>query len=390
MSLEVDVNNKKIHSQYYTKRTLGERLFSLIPKDIYYTNIIDLSAGEGALLDIVQERFSNVKIVGVDIDLGNIKKLKGNGFYDIHLADSTTQEGIGIARKASQNYCLALGNPPFKRIKITPYIRDVLRDFDIFLSGSTVRAEVIFLLQSFNLLKDGGVLAFILPDGILTNSTFKKIRELMCSKMNLLSVCEVPASIFSGTEARTHILIAQKSPPTPFIILSKMDTINKDISISREQFCQRGDYKYYSLPIPINTIKLEKLCSHILRGQSKYDAKITSLPLIHTTSLKKRIQKFSNDITFKEGEGDFLAREGDIVLARVGTRSIGDFGIVIKGVFRVSDCIIIIRPANNEFSRDIISTLQSDFGISWLKSVAKGVGALHITLDEIKKLPVFT
>lgn len=290
MSLEVDVNNKKKHSQYYTNRNLGERLFSLIPKNISYANIIDLSAGEGALLDIVQEIFSNVKIVGVDIDLGNIKKLKGSGLYDIFLADSTTQEGISIARNASKDYCLALGNPPFKRIRITPHIKDVLSDFDVFLSGSTVRAEVVFLLQSFNLLKDGGVLAFILPDGILTNSTFKKIRELMCSKMNLLSVCEVPASSFSGTEARTHIVIAQKSTPAPFIILSKMDASNKDISISREQFCQRGDYKYYSLPIPINTIKLEKLCSHILRGKSKYDLKNTSTPLIHTTSLKKEFK----------------------------------------------------------------------------------------------------
>ena len=76
MLVNTTINNKKNFSQFYTSYDLGMKMISLISNKDNITNVVDLSIGEGALIDSVIERYPQAKVFGIDIDIKNIKKLK--------------------------------------------------------------------------------------------------------------------------------------------------------------------------------------------------------------------------------------------------------------------------------------------------------------------------
>lgn len=387
MILSPDPYLKKRHSQYYTTESLGDFLLNSIPQNIKYENIIDLSAGEGALLNSASVKFKDALIVGFDIDEQNVKILKDK--YISHLTDSTTLSCYQQAKIYSKEYCLVLGNPPFKSIKTNKYIKDLFGSFSLKLTSKTVRAEVVFILQSIKLLKQNGVLAFIVPDGIITNKCFTDLRKLLCSKYNLVSVCEIPESSFIGTEARTHIIVLKKAKPCDTVIIKSFVMDSQEIQIPNDSFCFRGDYRYNSKPQHINTVPMEELCYVIKRGKYNGNSQPTKLPIIHTTSMNGINTLFDMGAEHIKDSLHTIAGPGDIVLARVGTRVLGRFGIVKKGHYIISDCVFLIKPLNEKNRNLIINTLNSDFGRKWIGAAAKGVGALHLTIQEIKKIPIF-
>lgn len=389
MTLNSINNIKKIHSQYYTKDTLGDLLVSLIPPDSNCNYIIDLSSGKGALLESASRIFPEATTIGFDVDNNNTDLLQQKTQHLGYTIDSTTLQCLQQARIISKVYCLVIGNPPYKSILNTKYITQLFKKHSYKLVSKTVRAEIVFLLQSIELLRNDGVLAFIVPDGILTNSKFKYVRELICKKMCLLFVKEMPNASFTGTEARTHIIIIKKAQPLKFVKLLSKDKEKPELKISLEQFCERGDYKYHAKPRPINSVKLEDLCLSIRRGKSYFKESLQELPYIHTTIFKEKGLFLVSNFNVSEELSDFMARKDDILLARVGSRVVGKFKVVLKGNYKVSDCIIIIRPRNKHCRDLIIKTLQSETGQSWMHSATKGVGALHITIEEIKKIPIF-
>ena len=72
--------------------------------------------------------------------------------------------------------------------------------------------EVLFLERCYNYLKEGGFLAIVLPDGILTNSTLQYVRDWLCDKFRIISVVSLPQTTFSHVKAgvKSSILFLKK------------------------------------------------------------------------------------------------------------------------------------------------------------------------------------
>lgn len=83
-------------------------------------------------------------------------------------------------------------------------IKDVLRD-----SQST---EVMFLEQCHNFLTEGGFLAIVIPDGILTNSSLQFVRDKIEDKYRIVAVVSLPQTAFSATGAgvKSSVLFLRK------------------------------------------------------------------------------------------------------------------------------------------------------------------------------------
>ncbi|MDM8567119.1 N-6 DNA methylase [Candidatus Halobeggiatoa sp. HSG11] len=61
--------------------------------------------------------------------------------------------------------------------------------------------EVLFIEQCFNYLKADGVLAMVVPDGILTNSSLQYVRDWVENHFRILAVVSMPQTAFSATGA---------------------------------------------------------------------------------------------------------------------------------------------------------------------------------------------
>lgn len=80
------------------------------------------------------------------------------------------------------------------------------------LSGLT---EVLFIERCLNLLKPGGRMGIVLPEGVLNNSNLQKVREFVEGKAKILLITSIPQDVFmaSGATVKPSILFFKKFTP---------------------------------------------------------------------------------------------------------------------------------------------------------------------------------
>ena len=379
------MDNKKLFAQYYTCENVGDFLIKNLPA-MSPRNIIDLCMGEGSLLHSASKVFDGAKLIGCDIDEFNIAKQRSNPIINCHHLDSSTPQLEKVLRIS--RFDLVLGNPPFNNIEQTDYIKNIFNEFGLALNYKKIPSALLFLIIGIKLAKVGGVVSYIIPDSLLTNNSFKKFRETLINQYKIISVVQLGNKKFEGTEAHTHIItIKNKTLKNDYKVQIKhYENQSQPIYISKEQFINRADYSYWNKATSIKSCSLEDLGAQLLRGKWTHkQLKSQNKPYIHTTHLNDNYTEFRNkNISSLCSD----AKPGDIIVARVGTRALGKIGFVKTGAFLVSDCTILIR-IEKQHQHTVLNTLNSDFGRSWLESVSKGVGARHITLADLKGLPIY-
>ncbi len=72
--------------------------------------------------------------------------------------------------------------------------------------------EVLFIEQDYKFLKDGGFLAIVLPDGILTNSTMQYVRNQIEDWFRIVAVVSMPQTAFAanGAGVKSSVLFLKK------------------------------------------------------------------------------------------------------------------------------------------------------------------------------------
>lgn len=105
---------------------------------------------------------------------------------------------------------VVIGNPPYVDIKqLEP---SIVKYF--FSKYSTVENRMnlyaVFVEKSLHLLKEGGYFGFIIPNSILYNESYQKIRALLLDKVTLRKIIRLPDNVFQNVKVETIILIYQK------------------------------------------------------------------------------------------------------------------------------------------------------------------------------------
>ena len=72
--------------------------------------------------------------------------------------------------------------------------------------------EVLFIEQDYKFLKEGGYLAIVLPDGILTNSSMQYVRAQIEDWFRIVAVVSMPQTAFAANDAgvKTSVLFLRK------------------------------------------------------------------------------------------------------------------------------------------------------------------------------------
>lgn len=111
------------------------------------------------------------------------------------------------------------------------------------LSQST---EILFLERCYKYLADGGYLAVVIPDGVLTNSTSQYVRDWMIAKFRILAVVLLPQHTFSHVKAgvKSSILFLKKHPKEltekfEQSLSEVKDSVIKEKGLSKEQRIER-------------------------------------------------------------------------------------------------------------------------------------------------------
>jgi type I restriction-modification system DNA methylase subunit len=382
--------------QYYTHENISKLLISKIlvknPK-----NILELGIGDGALFRVAKDKWKNSKIIGGDIDPENIKSLK-NEFPNLNLFIIN-----GLSSKLNDKLKIKLGsidigicNPPYLKIKKNISIKKIIESSKLgYMSDyRIVTSDLVFLAQNLLLIRRGGELGIILPDGLLTSHEFKSFRKNLIENYQIKGIIELPDKIFKKTEAKTHILVIKKIESrvksVPLYISNFKGEIIDTIKVNKEKLIHRMDYSYNKwLNSNLKSgVSLKELNTYIFRGKfSKKDLVASNYSFIHTSDLEKSLSYKSFKPNEKLLKKFRCAHKGDIIISRVGKRCLGRVLVVTNGAILISDCLYVIRVPD-KYKTALIQTLTSEYGQSWIKANSHGVCAKVISKIDLLDLKI--
>lgn len=84
---------------------------------------------------------------------------------------------------------------------------------DLYKTGSmSTLTEVLFIERCLNLLKPGGRMGIVLPEGVLNNTNLQKIRDFVESKAKIILITSIPQDVFiaSGATVKPSLLFFRK------------------------------------------------------------------------------------------------------------------------------------------------------------------------------------
>jgi len=140
---------------------------------------------DGLDLDTLQTNPPLAKVTGLDQQVSLVKLLRNHPF-DILISNPPYITVWGIDNKTKRylqkNYQCATGR------------------FNIF---------IVFLERAMNLIREGGKVGFVVPEGLLTNIEYQPIREYILEYSKILKIATMPRDTFTAS-VNTIVIILQK------------------------------------------------------------------------------------------------------------------------------------------------------------------------------------
>ena len=360
-------------------------------------NGVDLGAGRGALLYSATREWKKVSFFGVDVSPSLLKIIRRHfpsvRFRCLDLLNARSLKSK-ILTDLAESRDVAVCNPPFLNSCNDTLFRDLCRAVNLkdCCKMSVVTSDVIFLLHNLRLLKKGGTLGIILPDGLITGKKFQILRQSLLSNHRIEAVIQLPDNSFPGIEVRTHILILRKdmAPAARVKVMQAgIGKINGEVKVEISALEQRMDYSYWHwklIATHAKTLTLAEIGADVHRGtRPQLFFENFGINHFHTTELPaaaKRIElQRSKSLGFRTAESQ------DILTARVGKRCIGRVTFVSKGNLPITDCIYRIRVPKrwvNAAWRSLISDKARD----WFSAHSHGICAQVISKSDLLNFPV--
>lgn len=377
------------HSQYFTEKLFAESMIALIDiEKVHYA--LDLGIGNGALSKAVLKRWPQTCIdaIDVDYDICNSEILKKCNI-NIQQGDILNVEDLNLLKN---EYDLAICNPPYKRIKHENKYRELFIDANLNECNEQkcISADVVFIAVNLKLLKSNGILAIIVPDGLLTRKDYKPFRHAIISRHRIIHIIQLPEKAFSKTEARTHIIIIKKNGKTndnvPISYMSQNGIINETINIDKNVLFNRMDFSYckwFKLSSEEQFSQIDNIVYEIKRGGISYKKLRTSnLNYLHSNSYSNNacLQLPSYEYTINKT----TARAGDIIICRVGKRCVGKIAFIESGTILLSDCLFKITVPF-KYQKDVFKELQSFESKEWISINAHGVCSKVISKSDLEQ-----
>lgn len=275
--------------QFFTPRNIVKFVVNCLPIT-YKSKVLDTSCGSGGFLlyaldkvrkeadleypeqvanpdiGIVEGKdhwdhwhgFAEKNLFGIEINEQISRTAKMNmiihddGHTNVISSDGLLKSEVMVERSGNKGFKYGtfnfiITNPPFgSTIKQTEsaYLHQYTlgnKDvswLDLKNSASKERAnqstEVLFIEQDYNFLTEGGFLAIVIPDGILTNSSMQYVRDNIENWFRIVAVVSMPQTAFAHTGAgvKSSVLFLRKwSKDTTEAIQNQKTSVQDEIKI---------------------------------------------------------------------------------------------------------------------------------------------------------------
>lgn len=186
-----NMGSRKATGSYYTPTKIVKKLCaSLLQKnEPKGKTILDPCCGTGNFLLQLPDSFDPKHVFGNDIDTISVKLARINYALKFmipekHMIYSHITEQDYLFFSPDQKFDFIIGNPPWG-YEYSKTEKELLRTKFISAAGSNIESYDVFIEQAFQNLKQGGILAFILPEAFLNVKAHSPIRQLLLNKNSI-------------------------------------------------------------------------------------------------------------------------------------------------------------------------------------------------------------
>jgi len=100
--------------------------------------------------------------------------------------------------------------------------------WDIAKSGKWIDLGIVFLENSYRILKEGGRMGIIVSNSIASIDRWNKAREWLMKKMRIVALFDLPANVFADTGVNTTLIVAYKTKESK---LKKLQESNYEVFV---------------------------------------------------------------------------------------------------------------------------------------------------------------
>lgn len=209
--------DKSENQQFFTPPSIARFMVAMM-SDSLSGNICDPAAGTaGFLIEILKSQNTASSYTAIEVD-ERLAWVSGINLYS-HGARNMRAiwlpDGGSLGQLANEfvgMFDTIITNPPFGSDVTDPAI---LQAYQLGHKRTSRRRGILFLERCHQLLRDGGMLAFIIDDGVLNLPSSRDVRHFITSHFKIDAIVSLPETTFMPyATVNTSILFLQKTDTT--------------------------------------------------------------------------------------------------------------------------------------------------------------------------------
>ena len=405
LTKKLSKSDKKNDGIYFTSKDTVSKTLQFLNINNWNKSVLDILEPSCGSLSYIQEL---VSLRNVTLHIDGVEKNKTIfdyiqnyidyphlNLYNDDFINPLTNSVLNLSRK---KYDLIVGNPPYFVMKKN----DVNKQYFDFFEGRP-NIFIIFLIKSLNLLKDDGVLSFVLPESFLNCLYYNKTRKYIYENYEILNIIDCDDD-YIDTKQKTIIFIVKKS-----------SNINNSFFNINDKFVLRiNNYVVFGNETKIKELEHLYLNSTTLNDMG-FDVKVGSVVWnenkdILTDDESKTRLIYSSDIVDKEiilkkydnkEKKNYINKQGisEPVLVINRGYGVGDYNFEYAMInhpnYLIENHLIVVRcritPSTREELKNMFNKIMNSFEDKRTKKFIElyfGNNAINTTeLSEI--LPIY-
>ncbi|WP_202912435.1 restriction endonuclease subunit M [Sphingobacterium olei] len=151
--------------------------------------------------------------------------------------------------------------------------------------------EVLFMERCLNLLKPGGRMGIVLPEGVLNNSALQKIREYIEGKAKLINITSIPQDVFiaSGATVKPSLLFLKKFSEEELVTYKKItEDTTKEI---KDKYQPKLDELKAAFKKEEKKVKESKSAKELRELKKKYTEDVKQIEVLIAAEIKPLIKE---------------------------------------------------------------------------------------------------
>lgn len=347
-----------------------------------FRNILEPSCGSCFFIDELDKTFLNLEIDCIEKNNFIFEKIKNLEFNN--KVNFFNKDFLNF--NSNRKYDLIIGNPPY----FVMNKKDILQ-YKEFISGRP-NIFILFILHSLTLLKDDGLLSFILPSNFLNCCWYNNIRKYINDNFTILKIIIHKNGKYIDTLQQTISFIIQKRKGNnDKFILIRNDIINFNSIDNIEKIKNLIE----------NSTTLNELKCNVSIGSVVWNQEINNLTdnntdsiLIYSTDIKNQqivYQKYKNTLKkrFIKNHNKIYNEKIIVINRGYGSGKYNFSFCLIDNLknFTIENHLIIISNFNEEIQNKILKSFNNKKTLEFINLYFNN-GAINV--NELKNiLPIY-